>query len=316
MDSKTLAIVAALVLATTGSLMAFNSSESRVSDFETFKVKYNKVYSSDSEEAFRFAVYAANMKDAAEHNAKGTETFTKGETVFTDMTKEEFKNIYLGFKQEAKEVTEVNETYEFVGSVNWVTKGDVQKVKNQGQCGSCWAFSTVAACESWDAISQGTLGDFSEQQLVDCSGSYGNNGCSGGLMDNGFKYFIANGICTESSYPYQGVDGTCQASSCTKSGFTITSYSDVSAGSTSALKSRCDKQPVAIACDASQWSSYTGGIFSNCGTSLDHGILLAGYTSSYWLVKNSWGASWGENGYIRLAPGNTCGLANSASTPI
>lgn len=134
-------------------------------------------------------------------------------------------------------------------------------------------------------------------------------------MDDGFKYFIASGICTESSYPYQGVNGTCGASSCTKSSFTISSYTDVSAGSTSALKSACDTQPVSIAVDASAWSSYSGGVFSSCGTSLDHGVLLAGYTSSYWLVKNSWGASWGEKGYIRLAPGNTCGLANAASVP-
>jgi len=135
-------------------------------------------------------------------------------------------------------------------------------------------------------------------------------------MDYGFEYFRDKGICTESSYPYTSGSGSvasCAVSSCTKSSFTIAGYTDVSG--TSALKSACDKQPVAIAVDANNWSPYTSGIFSNCGTSLDHGVLLAGYTSSYWLVKNSWGASWGESGYIRLASGNTCGLANQPSVP-
>lgn len=132
-------------------------------------------------------------------------------------------------------------------------------------------------------------------------------------MDYGFEYFRDNGICTESSYPYTAQDGTCVASSCTKDSFTISGYTDVTSGSTSSLKAACDKQPVSIAVDAENWSSYSSGIYSNCGTSLDHGVLLAGYTDSYWLVKNSWGASWGENGYIRFVRGkDQCGLADQA----
>merc|ERR1712157_286501 len=140
-------------------------------------------------------------------------------------------------------------------------------------------------------------------------------GCNGGLMDYGFEYFESEGYCTESSYKYTARDGSCKASHCTKDSFTIKSYKDVSA-STSALKSACDQQPISVAVDAEEWSFYSGGVFSNCGSSLDHGVLLAGYTDSYWLVKNSWGASWGEEGYIRLKSGNTCGIANSASYPI
>jgi C1A family cysteine protease len=132
-------------------------------------------------------------------------------------------------------------------------------------------------------------------------------------MDYGFEYFVSNGICTESSYAYTAKDGTCAVSSCTKDSFTISGYTDVSG--TSALQGACDKQPVSIAVDANNWSPYSSGIFSNCGTSLDHGVLLAGYTSTYWLVKNSWATTWGESGYIRLAPGNTCGLANEPSYP-
>jgi len=121
-------------------------------------------------------------------------------------------------------------------------------------------------------------------------------------MDQGFGYYKSHGICTESSYPYTAKSdfSSCAVTSCSKSSFKVKGHTDVSAGSTSALKSAADKQPVSIAVDASKWSPYKSGVFSNCGTSLDHGVLLAGYTSSYWLVKNSWGKSWGENGYIRL----------------
>jgi len=162
-----------------------------------------------------------NEASINEHNADKTQTYTKAVNSFADLTQEEFKSIYLGYKSNKVHNAVADESSSFIGDVNWVTKGDVQAVKNQGQCGSCWAFSTVASCESLKAINTGTLGDFSEQQLVDCSGSYGNQGCNGGLMDNGFKYFIAKGICTEGSYPYTAQDGTCKASSCTKDSFTI-----------------------------------------------------------------------------------------------
>jgi len=135
-------------------------------------------------------------------------------------------------------------------------------------------------------------------------------------MGQGLGYYKKKGICTESSYPYTAESdfSSCAEKTCTKSSFTISGHTTVKS-SDAALKSACDKQPVSIGVDASNWSPYSSGIFSNCGTSLDHGVLLAGYTSSYWLVKNSWGASWGEDGYIRLASGNTCGIENQANYP-
>jgi C1A family cysteine protease len=148
-----------------------------------------------------------------------------------DLTNAEFKATYLGLLP--KKTASVFGTHKHSGkapaaSVDWRTKGDVQKVKDQGQCGSCWAFSTVGSLESADAIQKGTLGDFSEQQLVDCSTSYGNMGCNGGLMDYAFQYVIDNGITTESAYPYKAVDQKCKVQG---GDFKITKFTDVSSGS-------------------------------------------------------------------------------------
>lgn len=133
-------------------------------------------------------------------------------------------------------------------------------------------------------------------------------------MDYGFEYFINNWICTEASYPYKAVDGSCEANSCTRFQYDITDYTDV-ASTSSALESALEIEPVSVAVDAEEWSFYTGGVFSNCGSSLDHGVIAVGFGSFGWKVRNSWGSSWGEDGYIRLAPGNTCGILNSASYP-
>merc|ERR1711991_731732 len=163
------------------------------------------------------------------------------------------------------------------------------------------------------------------QQLVDCSGSYGNQGCNGGLMDNAFKYIIATGgLCTEQSYPYTAQDGTCQTT-CTRVA-KLSSYQDITKSSQSAMMTAAARQPVSIAVEADQsgWQFYSGGVFDGtCGTKLDHGVLVVGYgtqgSSPYYIVKNSWGASWGMSGYILLANQATgagqCGMYLAASTP-
>lgn len=156
--------------------------------------------------------------------------------------------------------------------------------------------------------------DLSEQQLVDCSGSYKNNGCNGGLMDNAFKYIKASQITTEKNYPYVAKDEACIKADLVAPFYSLSGYTDVAA-SVSALQAAIQKQPIAIAVDATNWSYYNGGVFSNCGTKLNHGVLLVGIVKGNWLVKNSWGTSWGNNGYITLKAGNTCGLANAASYP-
>jgi cathepsin L len=203
-------------------------------------------------------------------------------------------------------------------------------VKNQGQCGSCWSFSTTGSTEGAHAIKTGNLVSLSEQNLMDCSTSYGNNGCNGGLMDDAFQYIIANnGIDTESCYPYQAQDGTCQYStSCI--GATLTSYQDIAQGSESDLQAAvANNGPVSVAIDAglSSFQFYSGGVYSDSGcgnqpNDLDHGVLAVGYGTlggqDMWIVKNSWGSSWGVNGYIMMArnDNNMCGIATMASYPI
>jgi len=239
-----------------------------------------------------------------------------------DLSTEEFQSKFTGLKgadkkEESENVHEM--TWKAApASVDWRTSGKVSAIKDQGQCGSCWAFSTTGSLESASAIFGKGLLSLSEQQLVDCSTSFGNQGCNGGLMDNAFEYVIANGITTEAAYPYKAVDQTCATDG---GDFKISKYTNVK--KPSILKKTCPDlvnavalQPVSVGVDAEQWQFYSGGIFSDCQKTLDHGVLAVGYdTDTNWIVKNSWGVSWGEQGFIRLKKGNTCCICNTASYP-
>ncbi|KAJ8935491.1 hypothetical protein NQ314_012783 [Rhamnusium bicolor] len=207
--------------------------------------------------------------------------------------------------------------------VNWVNKGVVTGVKNQGSCGSCWSFSATGALEGAYAVKHGSLISLSEQNLMDCSTSYGNNACNGGLMEYAYKYVHDYGIETEKDYPYTAKKGTCQYSSSKKTAVKVTGYSTVTKKNEASLATAVANQPVAVAVNAQKWQHYAGGIFddSSCSQSIDHGVLAVGYATSgstpYWLIKNSWGTSWGEKGYIRLVrnKNNQCGVVNDATVP-
>merc|ERR1711981_355132 len=200
-------------------------------------------------------------------------------------------------------------------AIDWTTKGAVTPVKNQGQCGSCWAFSTTGGLEGAWQLSSGNLVSMSEQQFVDCSKQ--NSGCNGGLMDYAFSFAEGTAVATESSYAYTARDGSCKSSFTTaipQGG--VTGYSDVST-SASALKSALNAGPVSVAIQADQsvFQQYTGGVISSgCGSNLDHGVLATGYDGNTINVKNSWGSSWGVSGYVKI-DASQCGITTSASYP-
>merc|ERR1712159_74410 len=281
-----------------------------------FKADFGKNYALSEEHDARYSTFKDNVDFITSHNARAEEHgYTVAINQFADMTKTEYSAM-LTYKAENKKPNPVVvfDESNLADSVDWVAKGAVTPVKNQGQCGSCWAFSTTGATEGAYQIATGKLLSFSEQELVDCAGSYGNQGCNGGLMDDGFKYLEAKGDELEASYSYTGKTGTCSTSKQSaadgiKAG-KVTSYNDVTSDSVTQMMAAVNKQPVSVAIEADQsgFQFYKSGVFSGtCGTNLDHGVLVVGYGTDsgkdYWKVKNSWGTTWGQEGYIMLAKG-------------
>jgi cathepsin L len=308
------------------------SSDEYASAFEKWVQQHGKVYD-EQELLYRFRIFKQNMDFVAEHNA-GDHTYTVGLNKFADLTNTEFLERFTGlntplvYTQDPSKIYDPEESQALPSSVDWRQKGVVTGVKDQGQCGSCWSFSTTGSVEGAWALNY-SLVSLSEQNLMDCSRSYGNHGCNGGLMDNAFRYIIDNrGIDTEASYPYEmSTDFNCRYTS-SKKGASITNYQDVRSGSEDKLQNAVTyRGPVSVAIDASNpsFQLYTGGVYyeSKCSsTQLDHGVLAVGYGTGtqgdYWIVKNSWGTSWGDKGYIYMArnKGNNCGIATQASFPI
>ncbi|XP_054713140.1 procathepsin L-like [Uloborus diversus] len=302
--------------------------------WEEFKRIYGKTYTGREEAERRFA-WEEHIAKIVHHNIRadlGQHSFRRGLNKYADMRHEEFVKVMNGFRP--KNVPSNASAWvppsnvKIPDQVDWRTKGLVTGVKDQGQCGSCWAFSTTGSLEGQHKKKTGDLVSLSEQNLVDCSGPEGNDGCEGGLMDSAFDYIKQNkGIDTEKSYPYTAEDGSCHFKRANV-GATVTGYVDIPSGDEEALKKAvATVGPVSVAIDASHdsFQTYLNGVYDEpeCSTSeLDHGVLVVGYGTEdgrdYWLVKNSWGPSWGIKGYIKMSrnSNNQCGIATQASYPL
>lgn len=301
-------------------------------EFKAFKSKYSKIYRNEAEHTHRLTAFADNLQYIARHNeeaAQGKHTFTLGVNKFADLTHEEWQAKFNQRKNvEDKPVQNSEPIDGRAAEVDWREQGYVTEVKDQGQCGSCWSFGATGSMEGAIFKKTGELTSLSEQNLVDCD--HNSNACNGGLEIYAFDYVIGNkGINTEADYAYESGDGSrhrCRYDA-TKTTLTISSYTEYARGEELMTNTLATEGPLSVGIDAGQRSfqHYSSGIYyePNCHTLLlNHAVLAVGYGSTddgdYYIVKNSWGTSWGDSGYVLMARNrdNNCGIASDVNLPI
>jgi len=302
--------------------------------FERFKTRFGRLYGNEAEEQARFVIFRDNLAYVNQLNAKD-ENKPYGVTKFMDLSRTEFAAQYLmkgvNLTKDARageKAAPITNPVQLPTTFDWKsqTPNCVSDVKDQGQCGSCWAFSAVETIESVCCQAGFAKTILSEQQIVDCDTDGGVQGCNGGWPEDVYTYAQTfGGLDTEAAYPYTAQDGTCQASNTGKYSCPITSWKFVSqdASTENVMQQYLySNSPMSIACDAETWQFYTTGVVSasSCGQDLDHAIQVTGWTvmngQAAWTVRNSWNTDWGMDGYIYLQLGaNTCGIATHVTVP-
>jgi len=299
--------------------------------FNRWRLQHKLNFKTPQELDYRLSVFSKTLKQIEIENASQSD-YVMGLNKFSHLTDEEFIAKYAGLNLPADHERDIrvqeSNGVEAPTRIDWRELGAVNPIKDQGQCGSCWAFSATAAVEGIWQISGNALQNQAEQQLVDCSTSFGNQGCNGGFMDYAFKYLITNGgQMATADYPYTAADGTCKFDA-TKVVAKISNYADVPKDDCATLLEFAGTQPTSVAIAANAIKNYKSGVFTNplCGTNLNHGVAIVGYSFDtiankwYWIVRNSWGTSWGEEGYIRMDRNTSpktgiCGICMAASAP-
>jgi len=307
----------AFILALAGAGATAQVSNYTKYSFDSYLAEFDKSYAEDAYQQ-RKEIFDQNLKKIVQHNQEyqsGDHTWWAAVNHLTDSTAAEFQKLRsTKYSPSQHPVAQLTKTQANPDALDWQEKGALTAVKNQGGCGSCWAFSATETIESFFQIASGKLVELAPQTFVNCvkdpNTCGGTGGCEGATMELAFNLTRDQGIATESDLPYQGVDQKCSSYT---AAVKATGYVKNPTNDADALETALATQgPISITVAAEPWQFYGGGVFSGCskgmfsssGSTLDHGVQLVGYSQDYWRVRNSWGAGWGEKGFIRISRAN------------